>query len=554
MPKNSYTKPPKSSNTYAEGGEVKVQDIPPNNVIWRHHKNNLDNKTAVRNPDGSVSTVKTIILGDGEFEYLIPTVWEGKILSDDEAWEKAMSSGVDWPKAPAGKEGVEALEMLDEVLHRGMTAEGYAEGGEVEPMEKQMSLFEHGGLADDGVEVEPTTGNEVPPGSLEEEVKDDIDAKLSEGEYVVPADVVRYYGVKFFEDLRNEAKSGMMSMEQEGRIGGEPMQEPVGGESLTQEELAFLEQVMAAEQPPMEGQPMQMAEGGSVQTSFNPTNYQMGFSDTGFGGFKGFNYENRTYSNAAGDTLIITFLNGKPLQPIPEGYSPGTGGSKEASEQKKVEVTPAGERDDTTIDSLPERDTGPTKPSYGLGDMGKFGTGALGALGGGVLAGPTGALAGSKIGAQAGAFNSARNNLVDALISGDEDAIAKAEEAVGSTYEDLGKGAQLLVGGEGSSVSDALKHVRDQVSEFLGATQKSDKVETPEVPQTPTKESIAQKEETLKGEYQGTTDEGVDIFTPTSGTVRPKARPTGLGGEPNSNSNQGTGNFLEDLQGFFGKK
>ena len=56
--------------------------------------------------------------------------------------------------------------------------------------------------------VDPVSGNDVPPGSLPEEVRDDIPAMLSEGEYVVPADVLRFYGVKFFEDLRNEAKIG----------------------------------------------------------------------------------------------------------------------------------------------------------------------------------------------------------------------------------------------------------------------------------------------------------------------------------------------------------
>ena len=71
--------------------------------------------------------------------------------------------------------------------------------------------------------VDPVSGNDVPPGSLPEEVRDDIDAKLSEGEYVVPADVVRFFGVKFFEDLRMEAKMGLQQMDADGRIGGEPV-------------------------------------------------------------------------------------------------------------------------------------------------------------------------------------------------------------------------------------------------------------------------------------------------------------------------------------------
>ena len=68
-------------------------------------------------------------------------------------------------------------------------------------------------------EVDPVSGNEVPPGSLPEEVRDDIDARLSEGEYVVPADVVRYFGVKVFEDMRMEAKMGLSQMDKDGRIG-----------------------------------------------------------------------------------------------------------------------------------------------------------------------------------------------------------------------------------------------------------------------------------------------------------------------------------------------
>jgi hypothetical protein len=90
-------------------------------------------------------------------------------------------------------------------------------------MEQQMSLFEEGGMKDDGLDRDPVSGNEIPPGSLAKEVRDDIPAQLSDGEYVVPADVVQYYGVKFFEDLRAEAKSGLAQMEATGRIGGEPM-------------------------------------------------------------------------------------------------------------------------------------------------------------------------------------------------------------------------------------------------------------------------------------------------------------------------------------------
>ena len=113
-------------------------------------------------------------------------------------------------------------------------------------MKRQMRLFEEGGIADDGMSVDPVSGNDIPPGSLAEEVRDDIPAQLSEGEYVVPADVLRYYGVRFFEDLRAEAKQGLAQMESNGRIGGEPV--PAGGPQmeegdLTPEEIAVLQEM-----------------------------------------------------------------------------------------------------------------------------------------------------------------------------------------------------------------------------------------------------------------------------------------------------------------------
>ena len=151
----------------------------------------------------------------------------------------------------------------------------FAEGGAVGNMNQQMSFaFEDGGLRDDGMGRDPVSGNEVPSGSMAKEVRDDIPAQLSEGEYVVPADVVRYYGVKFFEDLRNEAKIGLQDMEMNGRIGGEPV--PAGGSAqgsdLTPEEMAALQEVMG------------MADGGFVdvyaqqQSLYQPPNQAMGNS------------------------------------------------------------------------------------------------------------------------------------------------------------------------------------------------------------------------------------------------------------------------------------
>lgn len=128
---------------------------------------------------------------------------------------------------------------------------GFAIGGlatEEAPRSNSMSRQMEMALTGGSNEVDPVSGNEVPPGSLPEEVRDDIDARLSEGEYVVPADVVRYFGVKVFEDMRNEAKMGLSQMDADGRIGGEPMPAEGGMEGMqdiTEEDLAALEQAMA---------------------------------------------------------------------------------------------------------------------------------------------------------------------------------------------------------------------------------------------------------------------------------------------------------------------
>lgn len=66
--------------------------------------------------------------------------------------------------------------------------------------------------------VDPESGNPVPVGADEENVRDDIPAMLSEGEYVLPADVVKWYGLKGVLELQEEARHGLMAMSMEGLI------------------------------------------------------------------------------------------------------------------------------------------------------------------------------------------------------------------------------------------------------------------------------------------------------------------------------------------------
>ena len=185
-------------------------------------------------------------------------------------------------------------------------------------MEQQMSLFEEGGMKDDGLKKDPVSGNDIPPGSLAKEVRDDIPAQLSDGEYVVPADVVQYFGVKFFEDIRMEAKLGLKQMDETGRIGGEPV-------SMTMIALGEAEE----KKKKALGGPVGYANGGvsdeiqqiEQSRTFNPKNFStLGFTPVSpiasVGGLTGGITESKTYYHGeTGESKVITLVNGVVTPP-----------------------------------------------------------------------------------------------------------------------------------------------------------------------------------------------------------------------------------------------
>ena len=196
----------------------------------------------------------------------------------------------------------------------------FNKGGSV-PMnvdqQTEMAFMQEGGLRDDGANVDAVSGNEVPAGSMDQEVRDDIPARLSEGEYVVPADVVRYHGVKLFEDLRKQAKMGMSQMEADGRIGGEPME-------AEEEPLPFDTSELVTTDSMAEGGLMGFANGADVQPpTFTHTPNTPYDQSNPFGQASAAGFELKPYTNQAdGRTIMLAFYNGKPMQVIPEGFVP----------------------------------------------------------------------------------------------------------------------------------------------------------------------------------------------------------------------------------------
>jgi len=240
---------------------------------------------------------------------------------------------------------------LEESLEKGK-ALNINKGGSIS---KQMELFSEGGLKQEGGSVDPVSGNDVPVGSTKEEVRDDIPARLSEGEFVMPADVVRFHGLDKMMELRDQAKMGLKKMEAMGQMGN-------ADEATLPDDVPF-----GMDDLDIEDEPKEMAEGGVVQAA----NGTFMSPNTGIGGFQQSQFANYTpqftpymptqlpttsyiapqqqttplasqqtlpkfedvipapegkydeiieYENEEGLKLSIPFVNGKPIFPIPKGY------------------------------------------------------------------------------------------------------------------------------------------------------------------------------------------------------------------------------------------
>ena len=219
----------------------------------------------------------------------------------------------------------------------------------------QMELFDDGGFRDQGNTKDPVSNNPVPVGSTQEEVRDDIPANLSEGEFVLPADVVRYHGLEKIMGIRDQAKSGLQRMENMGQMGnsdqatmpdGTPFKQMAVGGTVpginiagptTQVTRPSMFAAPAQTQPTQVAQPVtvqtpQAPVYASAQTPTSPYTFEQAIG-TPFGQQQ--KSETRMHVNEAGEKLYIPFVNGQPIYPIPAGFKP----SEVVKEEEKQEQT-----------------------------------------------------------------------------------------------------------------------------------------------------------------------------------------------------------------------
>ena len=175
---------------------------------------------------------------------------------------------------------------------------------------KRNNVLADGGMMQEGGTVDEVSGNEVPVGSTKEEVRDDINAKLSVGEYVFPADVTRYYGIAKLEEMRKEAQEGLKQMESGGRMGNA---EQVSEEAADgYDEAQFSKEV--DEDMASYDKEQGFAEGGVV--TYDPAVSKELYKRAPLKGF-----EMIPMSDDKGNTIYIPFINGKPQLNIPPGFA-----------------------------------------------------------------------------------------------------------------------------------------------------------------------------------------------------------------------------------------
>ena len=279
---------------------------------------------------------------------------------------------------------------------------------------QQLEMFGDIGMAKSRAKKDPVSGNEIPKASTAEEVRDDIPARLSEGEFVLPADVVRYHGLEKLMNLRQEAKQGINTMDKMGQLGNAdeatmPDDLPFDVNDIEMSEGGVVNVAGQPMQlPRIAGQQMQMQTGGFVsptgtyqvptQISTTPSYFQNYAQSTApFAPFvpptqtaippiapvtppkttgptfqtlipsEGQRPVTKEYRNAAGQKLFIPFINDKPIYPIPEGYTEYVEEKAPIVEDKPAVTTPTttvtgeGDSSDTVTVGTPIGKTGKGK-------------------------------------------------------------------------------------------------------------------------------------------------------------------------------------------------
>ena len=312
---------------FSEGGSVKKKPIDTGEktvtgrIIWNDPEDGKD-----------YSERSTTFKIDGKY-YTMPTVAEdGTQYTDDQIRDYVKEHG---PIDYLTGEELPEFRYREDALQYAVSRSETRKQKEEPMLQKQMLQFNEGGLNQEGGMVDEVSGNEVPMGSTREEVRDDIPAQVSEGEFIFPADVTRFIGLDKLMQLRQEAKMGLKKMDAMGQMGNSE-------EATMPDDMPFnMSDLMGAEAIVIEGRKkdddeaaaiVAMAQGGviyaqagtSVPTtrSLAPVEQKPDYGAVSFNEVMGDGLQQtKVYVNKDGEKINVMFVGDNPLYPIPDGYT-----------------------------------------------------------------------------------------------------------------------------------------------------------------------------------------------------------------------------------------
>jgi len=305
------------------------------------------------------------------------------------------------------------------------------------------NLLATGGMKQQGGTVDPVSGNAVPVGSLQNEVRDDVDAKLSDGEFVFPADVTRYIGLDKLMQIREAAKEGLQKMDSMGQMGNAEEAAENGGD---EEQFSSNIDDIISSVDGKEEEVKKFAGGGGVNTT--------DYSGAPLQGFSMELYEDPKTKV----TRYIPFLNGKALLPVPSGYTKKDVSAPAETATTTTTTTPATGADTTgrTGGGGPARDGSTDTTGRTGGEAAPEGFGGLqsGTTGLGKLASMVPGKLGLLVSAANGLFTKVQNEKTAAANAKAVDASALASMGFSATSIKAAQEAAAKATLEGKSAKD----------------------------------------------------------------------------------------------------
>lgn len=241
----------------------------------------------------------------------------------------------------------------------------------------------------------------LPPGALPQDVVDSETIKATPGEFVIPAEVVRFLGIDKLERLVTKAKESLAELEANGRIGGDPTPEPA-----------------APPAPEGNATPPQpaFAEGGVVEGGGTTLPQENGFSGA------------KRFKNSTGQEVFIPYVNGEPMFPIPQGFSEAESTGPEAPQDRVAQVSQGAggstplKSDSNANDAFVEQHNRPDVSEWSTEDFMNYGE-RRNSVGNRAMQGIVSAIPGGAIVSQIARFVTDRRaaNFIDQMIETQQD-------------------------------------------------------------------------------------------------------------------------------------